>query len=178
MSVEQYRAKVKSGIWQAIAQSKVDLSAVPAEEQNKLVDSISDQVLISVNDLIQEQVGTQIQKPQVELTDDEQIVWEGKPFLSLVEYYVITTDRIKIAKGLLGKDYENYELIRIQDIDVAQGFGERILGIGDVTITGADPSLPTVTLRNVKDPRNVYEIMRKAWLAARKKYGLIFREDM
>lgn len=178
MSIEQYRAKVKSGVWQAIAQSKVDLSTLPAEEQSKLVDSISDQMLVAVNDLLEEQAAPQLQKPPVDLNDDEQVVWEGKPFLSLVEYYVITTDRIKISKGLLGKNYENYELIRVQDIDVNQGFSERILGIGDLTITGADPSLPQVVLRNVKDPRNVYEITRKAWLAARKKYGLIFREDM
>jgi hypothetical protein len=178
MSIEQYRTKIKSGVWQAIAQSKVDLSALSAEDQNKLVESISDQVLIAVNDLIEEQAAPQLQKPQVDLSDDEQIVWEGKPFLSLVEFYVITTDRIKISKGLLGKDYENYELIRVQDIDVSQGFSERILGIGDITVTGADPSQPTVVLRNVRDPRGVYELMRKAWLAARKKYGLIFREDM
>ncbi len=178
MSIEQYRAKVKSGVWQAIAQSKVDLTSVTAEEQNKLVEGISDQVLIAVNELIEEQTASQVQKPAVDLSDDEQIVWEGKPFLSLVEYYVITTDRIKIAKGLLGKNYENYELIRVQDIDVSQVFSERILGIGDLTITGADPSQPTVVLRNVKDPQGVYELLRKAWLAARKKYGLIFREDM
>jgi hypothetical protein len=178
MSIEQYRAKVKSGVWQAIAQSKVNLSSVPADEQNKLVEGISDQVLIAVNELIEEQAAVQLQKPPVDLGDDEQILWEGKPFLSLVEYYVLTSDRIKISKGLLGKNYENYELIRVQDIDVSQVFGERILGIGDVTVTGADPSQPTVVLRNIKDPQAVYEIMRKAWLAARKKYGLIFREDM
>jgi len=178
MTIDQYRTKIKSGVWQAIAQSKVDLSALPAEEQSKLVESISDQVLIAVNDLIDEQAAPQLQKPQVDLGDDEMIIWEGKPFLSLVEYYVVTSDRIKISKGLLGKDYENYELIRVQDIDVSQGFSERILGIGDITVSGADASQPVVVLRNVRDPRGVYELMRKAWLAARKKYGLIFREDM
>ena len=178
MSIEQYRAKVKSGVWQAIAQSKVDLSSVPAEEQNKLVDTISAQVLFEVNELIDEQAATQLQKPEVDLTNDEVILWQGKPFLSLVEYYAITSDRIKISKGLLGKSYENYELIRVQDIDVSQSISERIFGIGDITITGADASQPTIVLRNVHDPQGVYELTRKAWLAARKKYGLIFREDM
>jgi len=31
---------------------------------------------------------------------------------------------------------------------------------------------------NIRDPNEVYELVRKAWLAARKKYGLSFREEM
>jgi len=33
-------------------------------------------------------------------------------------------------------------------------------------------------MRNIKDPQEVYETLRKAWLAARKSYGLMFREEM
>jgi len=95
-----------------------------------------------------------------------------------VESYTITNERIKIIKGLIGKDIENFELIRVQDIDIEQKVGERVLGIGDIIIKGADQSSPTITLRNIKDPQEVYELLRKAWLNARKKYGLIFREEM
>ena len=49
---------------------------------------------------------------------------------------------------------------------------------GDITVSGADASNPTIVLRNVRKPDEVYEIMRKAWLAARKKYNLSFREEM
>ena len=42
MSIEQYRAKVKSGVWQAFAQSGVDLKSIPSEQQNKLADTITD----------------------------------------------------------------------------------------------------------------------------------------
>jgi hypothetical protein len=66
----------------------------------------------------------------------------------------------------------------VQDIDIVQNVSERILGIGDILIKGADQSSPSVVLRNIHDPQEVYELLRKAWLAARKKYGLIFREEM
>jgi len=105
-------------------------------------------------------------------------LWQGRPFLSLVEFYTLTNERIKIVHGLIGKDVENFELIRVQDIDLKQTVGERMMGLGDITITGADASAPMVILRNIPQPNDVYETLRKAWLAARKKYGLIFREEL
>jgi hypothetical protein len=175
-TVEQYRAKLKSAVWKAVADSGVDLSSVPVEQQARLVDAVADGSLLMVNEILDETYNSE--KGKVALEGEETIVWEGRPFLSLVESYVITSERIKISKGLIGKDYENFELIRIQDIDVSQGLGERVMGLGDIHIRGADASTPEVTLRNIKDPNGVYELLRKSWLAARKRYGLIFREDM
>jgi len=179
MSLDQYRSRINSSVWKGFAQSGVDLSQFPPEKQAVLAGAISDQVLLAVNDMLDDLPGPAAAKGvPVDLQDKETILWKGKPFLSLVESYVITSERIKIATGLLAKDYENYELIRVQDMDVSQNLTERVIKIGDIHITGADPSSPKITLRNVPDPNAVYEILRKAWLAARRKYGLMFREEM
>jgi len=179
MSLDQYRSKINSSIWKGFAQSGVDLSQFPADKQATLANAISDQVLLAVNEMLDDMPGTPGAKNVApDLQDKETVLWKGKPFLSLVESYIITSERIKIATGLLAKDYENYELIRIQDMDVSQNLSERVIKIGDIHITGADPSSPNITLRNVPDPNAVYEILRKAWLAARRKYGLMFREEM
>jgi len=179
MTINKYRAQINSYIWKAIAQSGVSLNALSLEEQTKLVEVITDHTLIFVNDLLDDV--SQSAKGQIvapELDDEEQVIWEGRPFLSLAEFYTITNERIKIVKGLIGKEVENFELIRVQDIDVTQNMAERVFGIGDITISGADASSPIVILRNVRQPNEVYELLRKAWLAARRKYGLIFREDL
>jgi len=176
MTIDQQRARMKSGVWKAIGQSGVDLSALPAEQQAKLVDAVTDESLVVLNELMGDVYKSNSVKPVAE--GEETIIWEGRPFLSLVESYLITSERIKISRGLLGKEYENFELIRVQDIDVSQALGERVLGLGDIHIQGADPTTPSVTLRNLSNPNEVYELLRRAWLAARKKYGLIFREDM
>lgn len=175
-TVEQYRAKLKSAVWKAVADSGIDLSAMPVEQQARLVDAVADEGLAMVNEILDEAANAE--KGGIPLEGEEIVIWQGRPFLSLVESYVITSERIKVSKGLLGKDYENFELVRIQDIDVSRGLGERMMGLGDIHIKGADPSTPEVTLRNIKGPTEVYELLRKAWLAARKRYGLIFREDM
>ncbi len=176
MSIEKYQAQVKSSVWKAIAQSGVVLKDVPLEEQNKFVDLLSDNLLMTVNEILDETI-TPNQRG-ADLEHEEHIVWEGRPFLSITEFYTITDERIKVVKGLFGKDIENFEMIRVQDIDVSQSLSERMLGVGDITISGADTSTPTIILRNIPKPHDVYELLRKTWLAARKKYGLIFREEM
>jgi hypothetical protein len=179
LSFDQYRSQVSSSVWKGLAQSGVDLSQFPAEKQAILVDSIADQVLLTVNDMMDDLPGTAGARAAIpDLKDEETVLWKGRPFLSMVESYIVTSERIKISTGLLGKDFENYELIRIQDMDVTQNLTERVIKIGDIRITGADPSNPQIVLRNVSDPKGVYEILRKAWLAARRKYGLLFREEM
>jgi uncharacterized membrane protein YdbT with pleckstrin-like domain len=105
-------------------------------------------------------------------------LWRGRPFLSLVLEYTITDERIKITSGLLGKSHENVELIRVQDVDHSQTFGERVLKIGDITIRSHDPSHPEIVLRNVQDPSSVYEILRRAVLNARKRHNFSYREEM
>jgi hypothetical protein len=178
MSIDKIRMQVKASVWQGIAQSGVDLSAVPSDQQTKLVDGITNSVLHSVDDVLEEAHKGQSAGAELLLGDDEKIIWEGRPYLSMVEFYALTTERLKIVKGLFGKDTENIELIRIQDIDITQNLSERIFNIGDIAVRGADPSNPSVVLRNVSDPQKVYDIMRKAWLSARKRYGLQFREEM
>jgi len=179
MSIEKARAQVIGSIWQAIAQSGVDLSSITQDQQEKLVSKIADGLLVTVDALLEEAV-PQIQDTPAEEVDelDERVLWKGRPFLSLVENYTITTERLKIITGLVSRHVENFELIRVQDIDFKQGMGERMLGFGDIHIHGQDPSNPEVVLRNVPEPEKVYEVIRRAWLEARKRHGLQFREYM
>jgi hypothetical protein len=174
MTLEQNRARVVAAVWQAIAQSGVDLSAVPREEQDRLVATIADNLLSTVNQMLDE-VAPQV---SAEVSGEERVLWEGRPFLSITERYVLTTERVRIYRGLIGRNIDDIELVRLQDIDFTQNAGERILGIGDIHLRGADPSTPEVTLRNVHQPEEVRELIRRAWLDARKRYGVSFREQM
>jgi Bacterial PH domain len=177
MAIDQIRQQIMASIWRAIAQSEVDISTVPQDQQEKLVGKIADQLMVTINDLLETESGMPADDDPAS-EHNEVILWEGRPFLSPFEYYVLTDDRLKIRHGMLGRNIENYELIRVQDIDFEQGITERIFGIGDVFIHGQDPSNPTVELRNVPDPEAVYETLRKAWLEARKRHGLQFSEFM
>lgn len=176
MAISDVRSKIKAGIWQAVAQSGVDVSVLSQDDANRLVDAITEQTLSTIDDLLSEQVA---QPAADDLEDDsEEILWEGRPFLSVSVSYQITSERVRIVEGLLSKARRDIELVRIQDIDHHQNLTERTLNIGDVTIFSHDPGDPEVTLNNVRAPSEVHEILRRAMLRARKKYNVSFREEM
>jgi hypothetical protein len=180
MSVNEIQAKVKASLWKAVAQSGVDVSEVPQEDMDKLVNTMADGVLQEMDDILSDASGKRIAQTMAADDDDgaEQILWEGRPFLSLRLYYQITTERVRISEGLFGKEREDVELVRIQDIDHKQSLTERAFGIGDIFISSHDASQPEATLSNVSDPEAVHEILRRAVLNARKKHGMSYREEM
>ena len=184
MAIENLRAQMIASVWQAIAQSGVDLSGVPQEQQEKLVGKVADTLLVTMNQILDEQAPLErlpAAAPAVmeeSATDGEKVLWEGRPFMSLVESYQITTQRLRIVRGLLSRNIENVELIRIQDMDFKQGISERMLNIGDIALRSVDSSDMNFTLRNITKPDEVFEILRKAWLEARKTYGVQYRDYM
>lgn len=180
MSIEDSKAKVQTRIWQSIAQSGVPVNAIPQDQMQALVDAIADGMLLAIDEALSEAglPARQANTAALPADAEERVLWEGRPFLSLATSYQITTERVRIASGLLGKEREDIELVRIQDIDHNQGVRERALNIGDITIRSADPSQPKTDLRNVADPVQVHEILRRAMLDARKRFRYSVQEEM
>jgi hypothetical protein len=178
MSIDQTRAAITARIWQAVAQSGVDTSSIPREQLDKLVGAVADGVLHTLNELLDDASPAAPVDAGDTATAAEQLLWEGRPFLSLTEHYRVTTERVRVTKGLLGRDREDIELFRIQDIDHAQGITERMLNIGDITLRSADASQPEVVLRNIPNPEQVHEIIRRAMLDARQRARVGFRDQL
>ena len=196
MSLSETHARFKSRVWKEIAQSKIDVSALGKETVEALVDIVTEAAMMEMDNVMTQTLAESRATPEIakskatpevaesmpdqSVFDDhkEDILWEGRPFLSLVMEYTITDERIRITEGLLGKARDNVELVRIQDMNYSQTLGERLMNLGDVTIRSHDTSRPTIILRNVQDPETVYEILRRAVLNARKKHGFTYREEM
>jgi hypothetical protein len=180
MTVSEMQAKLKARVWQGVAQSGVDLSALAQADLDKLVGAITAGVLVEVDEVLGQVSANADPAPAATDDDDEaeEILWEGRPFLSISIRYQITSERIRVVQGLLSKERFDIELVRIQDVDHKQTLTERTLNIGDVYIRSHDPSYPKITLDNVTDPMEVHEILRRAILKARKKYNLSYREEM
>jgi len=176
MSVSEMRAKIKASVWQAIAQSGVDVSAIPQDKLDKLVGAISEGLLKDVDDLL----GQATAEISAEIADDqaEQILWEGRPFLSLSVRYQITNERVRITEGMFGKKRRDIELVRIQDVDHTQNLTERALNMGDLFIRSHDVSDPEIVLNNITNPKDVHEVLRRAVLKARQKHNMSYREEM
>jgi hypothetical protein len=180
MSISEAHARLKSRIWQSIAQTELDLSALEKESVESLVDLVTEAALLELDEVMGSSLNNEdMSQLEKDLNDgDEDILWEGRPFLSLTLRYRITDERILITQGLFGKATENIELIRIQDMSHKQSFGERLINVGDITLRSHDSSNPVFYLKNVTNPAEVHEILRRAVLAARKKHNFTYREEM
>lgn len=183
MSADKSRERIRARIWQAIAQSEVDLGNLPKNEIEALVDLVTDAAMLEFDEEIDQSVAeddeaTNRYYPTGEDGEEEQVLWQGRPFLSISEHYVITNERIRIVRGLLGKDRQDIELVRVQDIDQSQTIRERTLNLGDITVHSHDRSAPVVVLNNVREPQKVQEILRQAVMKIRKKHKMTFQEEM
>lgn len=187
MSLNEVHSRIKSRVWKEIARSKIDISSLEKETIETLVDIATEAALLETDEVMSQSLaegratpGKAAAMPDQSIFDDqkEDVLWEGRPFLSLVLEYTITDERIRITEGLLGKARDNIELVRIQDMSYSQTFSERLLNLGDITIRSHDPSRPNLVLKNISDPESVYEILRRAVLNARQKHGFTYREEM
>ncbi|MCB9007378.1 MAG: PH domain-containing protein [Ardenticatenaceae bacterium] len=182
MTIKEAQARIKARVWQSVAQADLDLSALDKTTLESFVDLVTESALLEIDSELDTSMlataKTEASEDEEEDEFGEEVLWQGRPLLSLVLNYTITNERIKITSGLLGKAHENVELIRVQDVDHSQTFGERVLKIGDITIRSHDPSHPEIVLRNVQDPSSVYEILRRAVLNARKRHNFSYREEM
>jgi len=183
MTTSDAKSKIIARIWQSIAQSGIQIAAIPKEQLDALVGAVADGVLLALDDMLAD-VGLPQRPSSVAaggrmITPEQEIIlWSGRPLFSLMEHYQVTTERVIVKKGLLSRDYEDIELVRVQDVDYKQTLGERILNIGDIVVRSSDPSNPVVTLRNVTHPGKVHEVIRRATQAARQKYRFSFQEEM
>jgi len=75
--------------------------------------------------------------------------------------YSLSKDRLFLETGLLNTKCEEVLLYRVRDISLSISLGQRIFGVGTVTIQSSDKSLPVLTLKNIKQPRAVKELVHQ-----------------
>ena len=74
--------------------------------------------------------------------------------------YTVTNQRVMIEQGLVAKTVDEIDLRYIEDSLFHQSIGDRILGIGSVTLLSSDKTTPRATLRSIREPRKVRELIR------------------
>ena len=71
----------------------------------------------------------------------------------------IWPDRITLERGLLSKCYQDYNPRDIRAVDVDQNFGQRLVGIGDLTISTAATAEGSERMASIPDPRGVRDLI-------------------
>ena len=96
---------------------------------------------------------------------NDKILWrDRKRYLGLplsFTKYEISDDRLFQTRGFLNLKYEEILLYRVRDLELSRSFGQRIFGVGSITVTSSDKSRPVLVIHNVKEPAAVKELLHQ-----------------
>ena len=92
--------------------------------------------------------------------------------------YMLSEDRLFLEKGLLNLKADEVLLYRVRDLELTISLGQRIFGVGTVCIHSSDQSIPHLDLVNVKNPREVKELIHRLVEEAKDKRRIRSMEIM
>lgn len=73
--------------------------------------------------------------------------------------YGMSEDRLFISVGCLNIKDDEVLLYRVRDIDTSRTLWQRLFGVGTLTVMSSDKTMPTMVLKNIKNPVEVKELL-------------------
>ena len=73
--------------------------------------------------------------------------------------YALSEDRLFLSVGFLNIKDDEILLYRVRDIDTSRSLWQRLFGVGTVIVMSSDKTMPTLVLKNIKDPVYVKELI-------------------
>ena len=93
----------------------------------------------------------------------DQYIWrDRKRFLGMplsFTRYALSEDRLFLSVGFLSIKDEEVLLYRVRDISSSRSLGQRLFGVGTVTVVPSDKTMPSLVLKNIKDPMRIKELL-------------------
>lgn len=86
--------------------------------------------------------------------------------------YEITTERLRVRRGVLSRTTEDMELYRIKDYSVEQPILYRLFKVGNVLLVTSDKSHPLVTIIAVSEPTVLIDRLRSRVEVLRRELGI------
>ena len=86
---------------------------------------------------------------------------------SISTRYEITSQRVRIERGILSKSKESVELFRIDHFDLLKPLGMRLAGQCLLQLRSSDTSFPTVTIFGIPNLESLADTLRECSLRER-----------
>ena len=106
------------------------------------------------------------------------IIWSWTLFIPIIIYlktrftvYEVTDQRIKLKTGILNQEIDECELYRVRDYKIVKPFFQRIFGLGKIELVTSDRSNSSINLNGIKNPENLYDLIRDNVEKIRRKTG-------
>ena len=103
------------------------------------------------------------------------LIFPGKWTMLKFISYEITSERVKVIRGILSKRTDELELYRAKDTALIEPFLYRMFGVGNILVVTNDTTTPTVELKGLKNAKEIREQLRTAIeeCRARKRTGIV-----
>ena len=106
------------------------------------------------------------------------IIWSWTLFVPIIIYlktrftvYEVTDQRIKLKTGILNQNIDECELYRVRDYKIVKPFFQRIFGLGKIELVTSDRSNSSINFDGIKNPENLYNLIRDNVEKIRRKTG-------
>ena len=99
-----------------------------------------------------------------------------KAFKLKMIYYEVTADRIEWSRGILDRRVDNVDMFRVIDLKMRRNLLDCIFGVGTIALITTDKTDPEFEFEKIQDCRYLYDIIKKASLAADRKTGVVHLE--
>ena len=109
-------------------------------------------------------------------SDKKRCLFFGLP-LSFTKY-TCTDEKFIVETGVLSTREDEIRLYRILDLTLERSFLQRIFGLGTISCDTVDKSMPKLIIKNVKNSRDVKEMISEAVEKERVKKRVSSRENM
>lgn len=97
------------------------------------------------------------------MANNEDRIWQDrKRFLGMplsFTRYSLSQDRLFLSQGFWSIRDDEVLLYRVRDISTTRTLWQRLFGVGSVTVLSSDRTLPTLVMKNIKDPVGVKELL-------------------
>jgi uncharacterized membrane protein YdbT with pleckstrin-like domain len=86
--------------------------------------------------------------------------------------YSLSEDRIFVETGVLNLREREILLYRVKDLAITRGLIQRIFGVGTIHITSTDNDLRNLDMINIKNPKEVKELIHQHVEEAKATHGV------
>ena len=106
-------------------------------------------------------------------TDKKRIL--GMP-ISFTRYTLATNNvdwtKLFVKTGILSTTIDEINLFRVYDIQIFQSLGQKLFGVGTITLFSKDMTHPETAIINVKDPYKVRNMLAQKIEESREQKGV------
>jgi hypothetical protein len=90
--------------------------------------------------------------------------------------YEVSADRIEWSRGILDRRVDNLDMFRVIDLKLRRSLLDCIVGVGSVTVITTDKTDPEFTFKKIRNPRKLYDVIKKASLDADRRGSVVHIE--